>query len=163
MTEAARLNRNNLMLLQCWPAFARKIKAVLTDLEGHGWRPRIQCAWRSPAAQLKAYRSGHSKVTFSYHNATSKNGQPEALAVDILDDDHPLDPPTRYLLMLASSAQAHGLQSGIRWGLSTWRRRKIDEAIAGKQWDAKLSVGWDPCHVEVTGLTLGRARAGARI
>lgn len=162
MTEEQRHERNRAMLAQCWPVFARKIEAVIHDLEGHGLRPRIQCAWRSPADQLKAYQAGNSKLRFGFHNVTGAGGHPEALAVDILDDDQPLDPPTRYLLMLASSVQAHGLQSGIRWGLSTWRRRKIDEAIAAKQWDAPVAIGWDPCHVEVTGLTVTRAKAGAR-
>ena len=163
MTEAERHNRNNLRLLECWPAFARKVKAVLADLEGHGLRPRIQCAWRSPAAQLAAFKAGNSKLKFGFHNVTSKAGKPEALAVDILDDDHPLDPPTRFLLMLASSARAHGLQSGILWGLSTARRKKIEEVLASKNWDARVAVGWDPCHVEVTGLTVTRAKAGGRI
>ena len=162
MTDAERHNRNNLRLLQCWPSFARKVKAVLADLEGHGLRPRIQCAWRSPAAQLKAYQAGNSKLKFGFHNVTSRAGKPEALAVDILDNDHPLEPPTRFLLMLAASSQAHELQSGIRWGLSTAGRKRIDQALAEKRWDAKVAVGWDPCHVEVTGLTVTRAKAGAR-
>jgi len=161
MTDADRKARNALMLTQLYPTFRRKVAATLTDLEGKGYRPRIQCAWRSPADQLAAYKSGHSKLKFGFHNVT-KAGHPEALAADILDDDHPVNATTPFLLVLAASAQAHGCTTGIRWGLPQAMRTAIDKSIAAKRWDAPVKVGWDPNHVEVIGLTPTQAKSGKR-
>jgi hypothetical protein len=47
---------------------------------------------------------------------TAADGTPEALAVDMLDDDAPLNPSKKYLLMLAHAAEKAGLETGIRWG-----------------------------------------------
>src|SRR5215213_8106713 len=99
MKETARKERNQQRLTECFPAFAQKVQAVIDDLEGQGFRPRIQDAHRSVADQLKALKGGFSKVKFGFHNVTGANGKPESLAVDLLDDDHPLNPSRKYIIL----------------------------------------------------------------
>jgi hypothetical protein len=117
MNEAARRQRNQQRLLELYPTFARRVAALIAELESEGWRPRIQDAWRSPQAQRAAWESGHSKLQWGFHNATGAGGRPEALAVDLLDDDAALNPGKPYLLRLAAAAEDAGLVTGIRWGL----------------------------------------------
>jgi hypothetical protein len=154
--------RNSSRLQECFSTFRSRISAVIADLEAQGWRPRIQDAWRSPEDQLKAFRNGNSTLKFGFHNATGKNGEKESLAVDLLDDDAPLSPSTKYLLSLAAVAQAHGLATGIRWGLPDELRAAIDAAILSNNFDNSVKVGWDPTHVECTGITPSQAEAGKR-
>jgi hypothetical protein len=125
-------------------------------------RPRIQDAWRSPADQLKAFNAGHSKLKFGFHNVTGANGTKEALAVDLLDDNAPLNPGRSYLLRLAAAAEHRGLVTGIRWGVPKALVAGIDAAIAKKDWKADVKIGWDPTHVEPTGITPSEAKAGKR-
>ncbi len=162
MNEAARQQRNTQRLQELYPTFAARVAAALQELEDEGWRPRIQDAWRSVAAQEAAFAAGHSKLKFGFHNVTGATGRPEALAVDMLDDDAPLNPGKPYLLRLAAAAEQAGLVSGIRWGLSPKLRRAIDTAIALREWQAPVKIGWDPTHLEPLGLTVAQARAGAR-
>jgi len=84
-------------------------------------------------------------------------GKPEALAVDLLDDNNPLNPGRPYLMRLAAAAEPQQV-TGVRWGLPVALRRAIDEAIATQTWNASVKIGWDPAHVEPTGIT---SRAGA--
>lgn len=161
MTETERRSRNAARLAECWPPFARKAKAVIADLEGRGHRPRIQDGWRSPAAQLEAYRSGHSDVKWGLHNATGPGGIKESLAVDLLDDDAPLNPRPAYCLRLASSARAHELETGILWRLRLLERRAVNDAVALKHWDYTGKIGFDPTHLQVPILPL-LARLGRR-
>jgi hypothetical protein len=135
---------------------------VLLEMESAGYRPRIQEAWRSPADQLKAYNAGTSKVKYGFHNVTGANGTKEALAADIVDDDHLYDAKTHYMLHLAAAAEHNGLTTGIRWELSDAYSKAIDDAIATQNWKAPIHVGWDPLHVEVTGLTIAEAQEGKR-
>jgi len=65
---------------------------VISDLEADGLGPRVQDAWRPAEDQLKAFKSGHSKLKFGIHNVTGVNGFKEALAIDLLDDNAPLNP-----------------------------------------------------------------------
>jgi hypothetical protein len=162
MTEPARLARNQQRRTELFPSFAKRVAALIASLEAQDLRPRIQDAWRSPEDQRKAFESGHSKLLFGFHNVTGANGQPEALAVDLLDDDHPLNPGRPYLLKLAAAAERQKLVTGIRWGLPAALRAAIDDAIAAQEWNAPVKIGWDPTHVEPTGLTVTEARAGAR-
>lgn len=162
MNEANRKQRNADRVTELWPSFAKKIKAVLADLESQGLRPRIQDAWRSPQDQLIAFNTGHSKLKFGFHNVTGANGAKESLAVDMLDDDHPLNIGSEYLLRLAAAAQSQGLTTGVRWGLPKKLRNAIDAAIANKDWKAKVKVGWDPTHVQPTGITPTEAKGGKR-
>ena len=162
MTEAARRARNQQRQTELFPTFALRMSAVIASLEADGLRPRIQDAWRSPEDQRKAFEAGHSKLLFGFHNVTGANGQPESLAVDLLDDNNPTTPGRSYLLRLAAAAEEHGLMTGIRWGLPTALRLAIDTAIAARDWSALVKVGWDPTHVEPAGITVAQARAGAR-
>ena len=162
MTEQQRKQNNAQRLTECNPAFRNKAAAILTDMEGHGWRPRIQEAWRSPARQRQLLADGFTKVRWGMHNATTDNGKPDALAVDVLDDDTPNKESTRFLLMLASSARVHGCVTGIDWGLSQGNRDSVRSAIASRNFDARVGVGWDPCHVQIGGISVSEARNGAR-
>jgi hypothetical protein len=162
MTEAKRQQRNAERLAELYPTFRRRVTAMLEDLETQGLRPRIQEAWRSPADQLRAFESGHSKLKFGFHNVTGQGGSKESLAVDVLNDDHPLNPGTSYLLRLAAAAESQGLTSGIRWGLPARLVAAIDAAIAGGDWKASVKLGWDPTHVQPVGLTVTEAKQGRR-
>jgi hypothetical protein len=162
MTEAERKARNAQRMGECWATFAARLARVIQRLEGQDIRPRIQDAWRSPEEQLAAFESGHSKLKFGFHNVTGATGAKEALAVDLLDDAAPLPPSTRYVLMLASAARAEGLETGVAWGLPKIRREGVESAIAASDFNRPVKVGWDPCHVQPTGLRPSDAKAGMR-
>lgn len=162
MNEVKRKQRNTDRIAELWPSFGKKIKAVIAALEADGQRPRIQDAWRSPEDQLKAFNSGHSRTKFGFHNVTGANGKKEALAVDLLDDNHPMNVGTEFLLRLAAAAEAQGLTTGIRWDLPKNLSDGIDAAIASKDFKAPVKVGWDPTHVQPTGITTSEAKAGKR-
>lgn len=162
MTEPQRQQRNADRLLELYPTFRKRIVKVITDLEAINVRPRIQDAYRSPEDQLKAYNSGHSKLKFGFHNVTGTNGQKESLAVDMLDDDSPLKISTAYVLKLAWAAGKNGLMTGIRWGVPVRLIAAIDKAIAEKNWNAPIKIGWDPTHIQPVGMTPADAKAGIR-
>lgn len=162
MNEADRKKRNEDRLKELYPTFRTRLKNVISTLEAAGLRPRIQDAWRSPADQKKAYDSGHSKLLYGFHNVTSSTGTPESLAVDLLDDDSPVNPGKPYLLQLAAAAEKAGLVTGIRWGVPAKLIPGIDTAIANKDWSAPVKVGWDPTHVQPTDVTVAEAKAGKR-
>lgn len=162
MNEEKRKQRNSERVRELWPAFGRKIERVIAELEAKGIRPRIQDAYRSPEDQLEAFNRGTSRTKFGFHNTTGKQGQKEALAVDMLDDDHPLNMSTEYLLKLAAAAESQGLTTGIRWDLPKNLIEGIDKAISNKDWKARVKVGWDPSHIEPVGLTLKDVRNGKR-
>src|SRR2546423_3589219 len=104
MNEAARQQRNQQRLTECFGTFANAVRAVITNMEGQGFRPRIQDAFRTEAQQLEDFKKGTSKVKFGFHNITGAGGREEAFAVDLLDDDRPLNPPPPYLFLLAQAA-----------------------------------------------------------
>ena len=162
MNEQQRRARNDQRVSELWPSFGAKIKAVIADLESQSLRPRIQDGYRSPADQLIAFQTGHSKLKYGFHNVTGAGGKKESLAVDMLDDDHPAQEKSEYLLRLAAAAETQGLVSGIRWGLPPNLSNAIDAAIANHDWKANVKVGWDPCHVQPVGITPQQAKAGKR-
>lgn len=162
MKEVDRKRRNEERLAELFPTFRARLKRVIASLESSGIRPRIQDGWRSEVDQRKAYESGHSKLLFGFHNVTSTGGVPEALAVDLLDDDFPLKPSKSYLLQLAAAAEKSGLTTGIRWGVPNRMVAAIDASIAAEDWHAQVKVGWDPTHVQPTDVTVAQARAGDR-
>lgn len=162
MKEAARHRRNRERLLQLHPAFATRVSAVIDELQAEGWRPRIQEAWRPTAEQAVAHAAGHSRLKFGFHNITGADGRPEALAVDLLDEDSPPAPGKPYLLRLAAAAENAGLTSGIRWGLPRALAQAIDVAIANREWHSPVKIGWDPTHLQPQALTVAQARAGQR-
>jgi len=162
MLEVERIQRNQSRLQELYPSVRIRIEAVLKEMEAAGCRPRIQDAWRSPEDQLKAYKAGTSHVEFGFHNVTGANGVKEALAADILDDNRPLGAKTDYMLRLAAAAERNGLTTGVRWGLTDTYSKAIDDAIAAQTWTIPIHVGWDPLHVEITGLTIPEAKHGKR-
>jgi hypothetical protein len=162
MNEVNRKKRNTDRIAELWPSFGKKIKAVIAVLEAKGLRPRIQDAWRSPQDQLIAFNSGHSRLEFGFHNVTGAGGKKESLAVDVLDDNHPMNIGTEFLLHLAAAAESQGLITGIRWDLPDNLIHGIDTAIANEDWKAPVKVSWDPTHVQPVGITTSQAKAGKR-
>ena len=162
MKESARLARNTQRLTEMFPGQATATRKVLDRMEAQGFRPRIQDAWRSPADQLVAFQRGTSGVRFGFHNVTGPGGAKESLACDVLDDDHPLGPPTRYLLALTVAARAEGLDTGILWKLSPPLAAGVEAAIADEDIDRRVRIGFDPTHIQCVGLTIAQARGGSR-
>jgi hypothetical protein len=162
MQEHLRLARNQQRLTECHEVFAEALTGVIQDMERLGFRPRIQEAWRSPEAQLQAVNNGNSELRFGFHNVTGADGRREALAVDLLDDDAPLEPSRRYVLTLAAVARDHGLETGILWGLQRATRERLQRAVLERDFEATGKIGWDPCHIQVTGMTPAQARQGQR-
>ena len=68
------------------PGFRRKIEALLQTLRAQGFGPDIVFGWRSVAVQQQLTRRGVTKVRFSFHNAQTPQGRPNAWAVDIVDE-----------------------------------------------------------------------------
>ena len=162
MLEKDRQARNQQMLAQMYPTFRTRAQAVVAELESYGYRPRIQESWRSPADQLAAFRSGHSQLMYGFHNVTASSGTKEALAADIIDDDNPLSIKLPYVIHLLAAAENNGLTTGVYWNLSDASVAAIHTAVATKNWTATIRVGWDPMHVEVTGITVADAKSGKR-
>ena len=162
MDEAARRARNSQRLEELDPVFAGRVATIIGKLEKEGYRPRIQDAWRSPESQLLAFSSGHSLLRFGFHNVTGPGGEKQSLAVDLLDDDFPLNSRGDYLLRLAAIALEHTCRTGILWGLPPALREAVRSAIDRREWNARLKLGWDPTHIEPTDVTLEDARNGAR-
>lgn len=162
MTEPARQQRNADMLAECYPVARERFARVIADLEAEHFRPRIQCAHRNEAAQAAAVAGGNSDVTWSLHEATGPNGEPEALAIDLLDDDHPNDPPRLYLYRLAMHARRRLCRTGILWRLKGKPRKDLDAAIASGDTAFAGPLGFDPCHLEVADVTYVDARHGGR-
>jgi hypothetical protein len=163
MKEADRMARNEQRLSECFPTFAKRIEAVIEEMENRGFRPRIQDAHRTIEDQLKAFNKGFSDVKFGFHNVTGNNGKPESLAVDLLDDDHPLSPPRKYSITLAHVAQQHQLHSGIFFRLRTGPEREaLQNAIDNLDFSPRVRIGFDPTHLEPAGMTIAQAKAGDR-
>jgi hypothetical protein len=162
MKEDARKQRNADRLKECFPAFAKRVRAVIDDMEARGFRPRIQDAHRSIADQLKAFNSGHAKVKFGYHNVTGSGGKSEALAVDLLDDDNSLNPPRKYTINLVSAARKQGLHSGALFGLAANLKKGLESAADALDLSPGVKIGWDPTHIEVSGIAIAEAKAGKR-
>lgn len=162
MLENDRLTRNQQKLSEMYPTFRTRVQAVLQELEGYGLRPRIQEAWRSPQDQMDAFRNGRSQLMYGFHNVTAENGAKEALAADIIDDNNPLNLKLPYLIHLIAAAENNDLTTGVYWNLSDAHIAAIHAAVATKDWNAKIHVGWDPMHVEASGITIQEAKAGKR-
>ena len=162
MTEPDRLARNTTRLMECHPVFGLRVSRIIAQLEGMGYRPRIQEAHRSAEDEAKAVAAGTSQAHWSFHMALTPEGDPDALAVDLLDDDHPVTPPNAYLLKLAAVASRHLCETGILWGLAPAIRVKVHDAVADGNWTAVLPIGWDPTHLQPVDVSLAQARRGIR-
>jgi LysM repeat protein len=162
MKEADRLARNTQRLTEMFDDMAPVVRRVLNRMEAQKFRPRIQAAWRSKEDQLLAFQGGTSQVKFGFHNVTGVGGAKESLACDVLDDDHPLGPATKYLLALAIAARAEGLETGILWSLKPALQAGVEAAIAARDIDRPVKVGFDPTHIQPVGITIAQAKAGKR-
>lgn len=168
MTEQARKLRNEQRLAELYPSFAKRIRAIIRDMEKLGYRPRIQDGYRSPAKQREVFESGNSKLEYGFHNVTGPGGLPESLAVDLLDDDRPLDPSKTYLVILAAVAGRYKCSTGILWGLpgtiqdSLMREIAMVNSDITHQIPKALKIGWDPTHIEPTDISVAKAKAGER-
>ena len=84
----------------------------------------------------------------------------------MLDDDHPVEGvPRKYLITLASVAQKHGLKSGILFFKTeppACTRQALQAAVDSLNFDPHITIGFDPTHLETTGVTLAQAKAGQR-
>lgn len=67
------------------PRLRPKVEAILAVLKTQGFKPKIVYAWRSVEVQHQLVEEGHSRVRFSFHNAQTPDGTPNAYAVDIID------------------------------------------------------------------------------
>jgi len=162
MTESTRHLKNFERLRELNPLFRTKVLAVLSDLEGKGQRPYIATGYRSVAEQARKKAGGFSHVSFGLHNCSTPAGQPDSLAVDIVDADLLWDAPTSFWLELASAGEAHGLESGALWGLSNAARAKIRTLIHAKMWRVAIALGWDVAHLQWKGISPAQAKAGVR-
>lgn len=162
MKEPDRQARNAQRLSEMFDPMAPVMRRVLDRMEQQGFRPRIQEAYRSPADQITAFNRGTSKVKFGFHNVTGAGGAKECLACDVLDDDHPLNMSSRYLLALAVAARDEGLATGLAWSLPPTLAAGVEAAIADRAIDRQIKVGFDPTHVQPVGITIVAAKAGKR-
>ncbi|RYX80780.1 hypothetical protein EON83_27095 [bacterium] len=163
--EAKRVAQNKTNLAKMSPTVRAKVAAVISDDEANGYKPIIDNAvWRSKAEQYALYKKGYSKVTFSFHNASTPSGQADSLAADITDQRYGWTglAPKRFWMVQARSARVHGLYSGAHFGLSSENKRKLDAALDARNFAYSGPLGWDVAHVEPTGITLGQAKAGKR-
>lgn len=168
-SELRRHTDNTNRLAKMHPYMRPKVGAIISDMEGHGYRPLIDFqVWRSPAQQAALKRQGKSRVSYSFHTVSGKDAKgkatPESLAADITDNRWGWNSGTPYWLTLARAAESHNLSTGIRWGLPSSDRQKISGAIQARDFLARVRLGWDPAHVEPNGktITLSQARAGKR-
>jgi len=98
--------------------FRVKVNAVIKVLQEEGFKPKIFYGWRSTAVQLDLYNKKHSKMKFSFHNATQKNGVPNAYAADIIDSRYAWSekPETKkFWQALGKAAKEQGLYWGGDW------------------------------------------------
>lgn len=163
MKDADRVKRNTLKLSECHPAFRVRLEHLLVEMSSLGFKPRIQEAWRNPADELKAFNEGKSQVKRGFHSITSATGTKEALAADVIDDVKLFDCVSSYVYTLAWCAMKVGLQTGFAWGLKqVVRDAQKSHLKDGPPFPDGLPFGWDPYHVEVTGMTITQAISGAR-
>ncbi|RYX86623.1 hypothetical protein EON83_00125 [bacterium] len=169
-SELKRHSDNTQRLAKMAPWARPKVAAVISDLEGHGYRPLIDGqVYRTPSQQAALKAAGRSSVSYSFHTVTDldskgKRTLPASFAADIVDKRYGWNSKTPYWLTLARSAEAHQMATGIRWGLPSADRQKISGAIQARNFLASVRLGWDPAHVEPSGsiLTLSQAKAGKR-
>ena len=148
MDKAVRTGRNARKLAELDVVIARKARAVIADMEGQGWQPLIVEAGRDPIDQARKYYSGYSKVLWGFHCAEDEDGNPEALAFDVVDARYQWNVKRYaakirdYIHDLVSSCAAHSLRNGSVW---------------------KSFGPWgDFAHCEVTGISLSQAKKGMR-
>jgi hypothetical protein len=171
MTEDARKARNAARLTTCYPPFASRIVALIAELEWRSFRPRIDQSWRTSLEHDQQVAAGTSHSSWSFHMATTVDGKPDALAVDLLDDDYPVPDAHQhlwpqhfrdYLLTLASLAANYDLHTGIAWDLPAEARIRLATALGTDPLSYDGPIGFDPTHIEPRSLSLIAAKVGKR-
>lgn len=156
MIDAVRIKRNKEQIDYLHPSFAKRIIAIISELEHIGFRPRIICSWRSPEEQKKAYNEGKSKLLFGWHNLTD-SGKPDSCAVDMIDDDRPFI-GLEYPCALWHISKLYSCETGAKFGLP----KNLINGLNSAQWTNSTKIGWDSCHVQPNDLQLWQAKLGLR-
>lgn len=141
--------RNERLLSSCSPQFRADVQSLFEEMKERGYSVRIKEAWRDPKSQRRAFILGKSEVPLGRHNELDSRGQPASSAIDVEPNSSFENAERRFELQLACSAHAHGLETGIEWGLSGKRRDEV-RAIVLNCRDDGGSLGWDPLHVQLT-------------
>jgi peptidoglycan hydrolase-like protein with peptidoglycan-binding domain len=108
--------------------FRPKVVKVLATLKEQGFQPKIFFGWRSVAVQLELYQNKKSKVKFSFHNAQTKDGTPNAYAADIIDKRWGWGP----------EAETRGFWTALG-------KIAKDEGLV---WGGDWTDPWDPAHIQ---------------
>ncbi|MDJ0277533.1 peptidoglycan-binding protein [Sphingomonas sp. 2R-10] len=110
--------------------FRRKIVEVIRLLKAEGFRPRIVFGWRSVAKQQELFRRGVTKVRFSFHNAQTPQGVPNAWAVDLVDERWAWNEPDCHKFFKALGRIGKG--QGLVWG-GDWASFRDWAHLQGRQ------------------------------
>jgi hypothetical protein len=154
--EVQRRSSNECRLSQCDASFAAKVRATIRDLESGGFQPWITESWRSYEEQAHVFAVGRSKVKFGFHNIVGIDRQPRAFAVDLINAPASRASMQEYELSLWSIAKRYHLTTGLFWGLNGEQRLAVRRAIDAPRTRRTLEIGWDPCHLEPAGTSLGQ-------
>jgi hypothetical protein len=132
------------------PGFRAKINTILKNMEARGLPFVIRATFRDSTRQNYYKSQGWSSVSKSYHmNVDMEKGRPAALAADLVPRDISVEPPNQQaadaFLALSEEAQRVGLTTG-----ATWFGGNLGRTTPWRKW----SVGWDPAHVEDSGIGL---------
>lgn len=105
------------------PDLRPRVQGVLKGLIARKFQPMIFYGWRSIEVQKRKMKEGKSHVTFSFHNATDKDGTPRAYAADIVDERWLWEPEAKkngYWVALGAEAAANKLYWGGTWKHPDW-------------------------------------------
>jgi len=94
--------------------FRQKAARVVERLKQAGFQPHIVYGWRSVARQKELVKAGNSKVLFSFHNAQTPQGVPNAWAADVIDKRWAWKEPDCHKFFKALGAEAK--KEGLVWG-----------------------------------------------
>lgn len=99
------------------------VRRIIESLAHRGFKPVIFFGWRSVEVQLEIYKKHHTKVKFSFHNAQTKGGQPDAFAADIIDERWAWSAAAQehgFWKALGAEAKKQGLYWGGDWKHPDW-------------------------------------------
>jgi hypothetical protein len=107
-----------------------KVERIVAKLQAAGFQPKIFFAWRSVAVQKELKKKGHTTVSFSFHNAQTPAGRPNAWAADVIDARFGWKEPDCMPFFRALGAAAK--EEGLVWG-GDWKTFKDWAHIQGRQ------------------------------
>ncbi len=147
MTDVERWGGNSEKLEGIYGHFKLAFEGVVKRLESLGWKPLIVETKRSYPRQVMLVAKGASRTLKSKHLS--------GRAMDVIDVRYAWkDTPIEFIIDLFIAATAERLDTGVLFGLDghlkdAWR-------LYGGRGDRvrllALKRGWDPCHVEVSGV-----------